>query len=416
MERFEPNLERITRDIMKLAEFTSPDEPGHTRTAFSDEDRRAREHLSQLMEREASLTVRVDAVGNLIGRREGKKQKPSILIGSHADTVRGGGRFDGVAGVIAGIEVIRRLEEKKKATIHPLEVVIFLAEEPTPLGISTVGSRGMVGKLPEDVLGSLRDHDGRALGMMIREMGGDPERIFEAKRSRDDVLAYLELHIEQGPHLFSRSIPIGVVTGIAGICRGQIEVRGRNDHAGTTPMEVRKDALAAASEVILAVEDICQGLDGVVGTVGKVEVFPNSLNVVPGAVRMGMEHRSLSVDRIDHATSLFRTAFDEIGEKRGLGIDFQPDIVSRPVFFDSKMVDRICRACQRLDIPYEEMPSGAGHDAQHMAEITSAGMIFIPSKDGRSHCPEEWSEFEDVCLGTEVLACTVAAIDEEERP
>jgi N-carbamoyl-L-amino-acid hydrolase len=365
------------------------------------------------MEREANLIVRIDAVGNLIGRRQGKKQKPAILIGSHIDTVREGGRFDGTSGVIAGIEIARRFEEEGVENIHPLEVVSFLAEEPSPFGISTVGSRGMVGELSEELLTSLKDDQGRTLGAAIEEMGGDPARIREAQRSSDDILAYLELHAEQGPQLFSKGIPIGVVTGIAGILRGDITVVGRNDHAGTMPMESRKDALVAASKVVLALEEVCKNLEGVVGTVGRIEAFPNALNVIPGRVTLGMEVRSLEEALLGEAASLLGKQLDLIGEERGVRIDSDMKISSRPVMFDTEMVQRIGEICERLGIPRLVMPSGAGHDAAHIAEIAPAGMIFFPSREGRSHCPEEWSEFNHIALGIEVLANTFTEMDKE---
>ena len=413
--KYQPNLERITRDIMRLAEFISPHEPGYTRISFSEEERRAREYIARLMEEEAKLAVSIDAAGNLIGRRGGERQRPSIVLGSHLDTVRGGGRFDGIAGVVAGLEVARIFEENNINSFHPLEVVAFLAEEPSPFGISTVGSRGMVGKLSGELLGNLKDSDGRTLGMAVEEMGGRPENIHEAKRSPDDILAYLELHIEQGPLLFSQGIPIGVVTGICGIYRGDIEVIGNSDHSGTTPMNIRKDALAAASEVILALEKICQQLDGVVGTIGKIEVFPNSTNVVPGSVTLVMDLRSLVDSWAAEAVSLFKKALEEIQEERGVILNFEEGIGSDPVIFNAEMVEGIGRVCQDYNILYQEMPSGAGHDAGHMAALAPTGMIFIPSKEGRSHCPEEWSEFEHVSLGAEVLAGTVALIDREEE-
>ena len=269
----QPNIERIKRDISNLSLMTSPLEPGYTRISFSEEDRKAREHVRRLMEQEAGLQVRVDELGNLIGRRKGKKEKPSILIGSHIDTVRGGGRFDGVSGVIGGLEVARLFRETGFNNYHPLEVVVFLAEEPSPFGLSTIGSRGMAGKLKEEQLISLEDGHCRNLGAAIREMGGNPEKLREAKRSSDDILAYLELHIEQGPHLFLNKIPLGIVKGIVGISRAKIEVTGMNDHAGTTPMSARKDALAAGSEVVLAVERICKEREGLVGTVGRIGSF-----------------------------------------------------------------------------------------------------------------------------------------------
>ena len=219
---FQPNIERIKRDISNLSLITSPLEPGYTRISFSEEDRKAREHVWSLMEQEAGLQVLVDELGNLIGRRKGKREKPSIHIGSHIDTVRGGGRFDGVSGVIGGLEVARLFRETAFNNDHPLEVVVFLAEEPSPFGLSTIGSRGMAGKLKEEQLVTLQDGDGRNLGSAIRDMGGNPQKLSEAKRCSDDILAYLELHIEQGPCLYSNKIPLGIVKGIVRISRARI--------------------------------------------------------------------------------------------------------------------------------------------------------------------------------------------------
>jgi N-carbamoyl-L-amino-acid hydrolase len=412
MKKITPDIERVRRDILRMSEFVSSEEPGYTRISFSKEDREARAYVADLM-KGANLSVRIDAAGNLIGSREGEGQKPVILVGSHIDTVRGGGRFDGVSGVIAAIEIARRFEEEKISMIHPLEVIVFLAEEPSPFGISTVGSRAMTGKLSEDLLNSLKDSQGRTLGGAIEGMGGNPSRIGEAKRSPAEVLAFLELHIEQGPILYSRGIPIGAVTGIVGILRGKIEVVGRMDHAGTIPMEARKDALVAGSEVILALEKACRELEGVVGTIGKVEVFPNSVNVIPGRVNLEMEARSFKEAFLHETESLFRKELDRIVQKRGVEIHFGSAISSKPVLFHPRLVERVARVCGSLGISYLEMPSGAGHDANHLAEVVPAAMIFVPSKDGRSHCPEEWTDFEQVCLGTEVLANMVTSLDKE---
>ena len=414
MERIVPNLERVRRDVTRLSEFVSSEEQGYTRISFSEEDRQAREYLSRLMRDEAELSVRIDAAGNLIGRREGTMQKPAIMVGSHIDTVRGGGRLDGVSGVIAGIEVVRRLKEEGIDAIRPFEVVIFLAEEPSPFGISTIGSRAMAGRLTPDLLSSLRDDQGRTLGSAIDEMGGNSAGINEARRSPEDTFVFLELHIEQGPLLFSQGIPVGVVTGIVGISRGKIEVIGRNDHAGTPPMRERKDALVAGSELVLAFEKVCASMDGVVGTIGRVEVSPNFPNVVPGKMTLGLEARSLSEDLLNEITFLFGKELDEIRERRGIRIHFEMGISSRPVIFRPDLTQRIKQVCERLGVACAELPSGAGHDASHLAEIVPTGMIFVPSKDGRSHCPEEWTEFKDICLGIEVLASTITSLDEEE--
>jgi N-carbamoyl-L-amino-acid hydrolase len=413
VRKFEPNLARIQRDIVQFSELTSPHEPGYTRISFSKEDKEAREYVTRLMTEEAGLEVRIDAAGNLIGRREGITDVPAILTGSHVDTVRGGGRFDGVSGVIAALESMRRLRELNIENVHPIEVVVFLAEEPSPFGLSTVGSRAVAGKLSEEQLSTLRDETGRSLGEAIAEMGGNPDHIGKARRSRYDTLAYLELHIEQGPHLHAQAVQIGTVTGIVGIWRANIEVVGRNDHAGTTPMGLRKDALAASSEVILALERLCAGSDGVVGTVGRVDVFPNALNVIPGRVTLGMEVRSLHDHAVERVGSLFETEIEDIMEKRGISITFELWKSSKPVLFPPTMVKRIGNICERLGFTYAEVPSQAGHDANHMAEIAPTGMVFVPSRDGRSHCPEEWTEFEDIVRGAEVLAQTIYSVDVE---
>ncbi len=338
MERFEPNIERIRRDILEFSEFVSPHEQGYTRISFSKEDEAARAYVTRLMADEAGLKVRIDTAGNIIGRKEGKKSGPAILTGSHVDTVRGGGRFDGISGVVAAVESMRRFGELNVENLHPIEVVVFLAEEPSPFGLSTIGSRAMAGKLSEEQLSTLRDDTERSLAEAIAQMGGSPDHVDRARRSRDDTLAYLELHIEQGPHLHTQAVQIGVVTGIVGIWRANIEVVGRNDHAGTTPMALRKDALAAAAEVVLALEKICAGADDVVGTIGRVEVFPNALNVIPGRVTLGMEVRSLHEYTIERVRSSFETELERIMQERGISITFELWKSSKPVLFPSAMV------------------------------------------------------------------------------
>jgi len=408
------DVNRIERDLVKLSKFIDPNEAGHTRISFSKQDVEARAYLSRIMQDEAGLDVRIDAAGNMIGRKPGKVKNPAVLVGSHIDTVRSGGRFDGMAGVIAGLEVARGLTEKGIQLFHPLEVVAFTAEEPSPFGISTIGSRAMSGNLSSDLLESLKDSDGQTLAEALERIGGDPSRIQEARRSTADVHSYFELHIEQGPLLFSTHTPIGVVTGISGIYRKAIELIGKNDHAGTAPMKTRKDALAAASEAVLALEKICRGLNGVVGTVGKMNIHPNAANVVPGTVTIDMEVRSIDGVEAQKAISLFEKTLQTIEERRGIHISIRAGLGLAPVVFHNEIVECIRRASESLAIRYLDMPSGAGHDASHMAALAPTGMIFIPSKDGRSHCPEEWSDFESVAMGTEVLAQTVLLMDKEE--
>ena len=371
--------------------------------------------MRKLMEKEAGLHVRVDAAANMIGYRAGQSDRPCIMIGSHLDTVPGGGRFDGIAGVVAGLEVARRFKEEKIELHHPLEVVVFLAEEPSLFGISTIGSRAMAGKLNNHDLLNTTDSDGRTLFDAIRDMGGDPEHIGKALRSSRDILMNLELHIEQGPLLYTKGIEIGIVTGIAGIHRGSLEVLGRMDHAGTTPMSVRKDALPAAAEIILALESICDQIEGMVGTIGTLEVYPGASNVIPSKVLLCMEIRCLKQDRLESAIAEFNSSVDRISLKRK--IDIKADVwpSSNPVHFDKKIIAKLAITCRESEMPYLELSSGAGHDAGHLAEIVPTGMLFIPCKEGRSHCPEEWSEFEHIGRGVEVLANTILRVDKDYR-
>lgn len=415
MKSFAPNVDRIARDINRLAEITLPDNEGQirfTRISFSEQDLQARNYIAELMDKEAGLQVRIDAVGNLIGHRAGTKLGPVITVGSHLDTVMGGGRFDGIAGVVAGLEVARRFHELDVKNTYPLEVVAFIAEEPSPFGLSCVGSRAMEGVLTNEHL-AIEDATGRSLAEAISFMGGEPEQLATAQRRSDELLANFELHTDQGPILEEQKIPVGVVTGIVGIYRGEILITGNADHSGTTPMEVRKDALAAASEVVLTLESICQLKEGLVGTIGKLDVFPNSLNVVPGSVSIGLEVRSLSDDDCQLALSTLGEALQTIGQKRSIQIDYQTKRSSSPLVFPSQLVDRMESVCQQLQVPHLKMSSGAGHDASHMGQITSSSMVFIPSQGGRSHCPEEWSEFEHLAKGTDVLAGMVFATDQE---
>jgi N-carbamoyl-L-amino-acid hydrolase len=408
----EPQEKRIERDIETLSRFVDPDEEGFTRISFSREYRQALDYLAGLMAEEADLEVSMDAVGNLTGRRPGGMMNaPAIVVGSHVDTVRGGGRFDGIVGVVGGLEVARFLKESGTSLLHPLEVVAFVAEEPSPFGISTIGSRAMAGKLTRNEVDTLRDAEGRTLAEAIRQLGGDPQSLETCRRDGKDISMYIELHIEQGPVLEEERCPLGIVSGIAGITRGTLELIGRNDHAGTSPMHVRRDALVAASEAILAVERVCRSTEGVVGTVGRIESFPNALNVVPGLVRLGLEVRSLDEDRITRVIDLLRADLSRIQAERGIHIRHRFITSSHVVKFQEETVALAARLCQALGMPHLVMPSGAGHDANHIAEIAPACMIFVPSRGGRSHCPEEFTEPEHITQGVRLLAALIGEVD-----
>ena len=398
-----PCVERIERDIMQLAEITDDNSSGYTRVSFSDEDLRARDYLRQLMERDADLKVCIDEAGNLIGKKEGTVDGASIMIGSHIDTVQGGGRFDGIAGVVAGLEILRRFKEENIVTTNPIELVVFLAEEASPFGISTIGSRGMTGKLTPDQLYSLTNNEGHTLASAITKMGGNPERISDAKRTSQSIKSYVELHIEQGLNLASQGIDIGIVTGLTGIYKGVADIVGRPDHAGTTPMNARKDALVAAADAVLIFESICKTKQEVVGTIGKMKVHPNAGNVIPGFVKLDYDLRSPNTSTMIKIVNEYKGKLDTISTDRDVNIKCDFYESSAPVFFNINLIEKLKVICSDIGMPYLEMFSMAGHDAEHLAEIVPSCMLFIPSKDGRSHCPEEWSDFKDIGYGARIM-------------
>ncbi len=412
--------DRIAADLAALAAITRRDQPGYTRLAFSEEDRRARAWLRDRMV-EAGLSVQVDAAANMIGRPQAEPGGPggpnggvdlgALAIGSHIDTVPQGGRFDGVAGVVAGLEVARVLKEGGRRTHHPLEVIAFTNEEPNAFGISTVGSRAMAGKLTADRARELREPGGRTLAEAIDFVGGDAARLEMARRPPRAIAHYLELHIEQGPVLDREKVPVGVVTGIAAPTRLRVRMGGRPDHAGTTPMGLRRDALAGAAEVVLALERIASHTPETVGTVGCLTTHPNHANVVPGQVEMLLEFRSILPERIAAVRKKFLESIQEVARRRGLDVSWEVMLEERPIPIPPETVALAATVCQELGIPYRRVPSGASHDANHIAEIAPVAMFFVPSVGGRSHCPEEFTETDHLVAGTRALLELLLRLD-----
>ncbi|MGO4889869.1 Zn-dependent hydrolase [Anaerobacillus sp. MEB173] len=409
--QLKPNTARIQNDIETLAKLVDLTKPGWTRRPFTRWYEESREWLKNEMTK-YGLEVSIDSASNLIGRIPGKEEGLApIMIGSHTDTVMGGGRFDGIIGVVAGLEIARRIKEENIQLRHPLEIVDFTAEEPSEFGISTIGSRGMVNNLTDDML-QRKDPSGLILKEGIRQMGGHPERIRQQARNEGDVALYLELHIEQGPVLEQNNKKLGVVTGIVGIQRYRVIVEGRPNHAGTTPMNMRLDALPGASELILALENICNETysEQVVGTVGKLNVEPNGSNVIPGRVVFDLEIRSLETELMEQIMNRLIERGQSIESLRGLSISFDCLSKSEPIRVNSRVIDTVKKGCEQTAETIT-LPSGAGHDANQLAKIAPIGMIFVPSKDGRSHCPEEWTSYEDVALGVEALARSLILFD-----
>ncbi|GGK28092.1 Zn-dependent hydrolase [Salinarimonas ramus] len=403
---------RIAADIDGLAALTEPDRPW-TRRAFTPMFLEGRSFLETRM-REAGLETRIDAAGNLVGRRAGARPGlGAIMVGSHSDTVPSGGRYDGIAGVAAGLEVARALDAAGVTLDHDLEVVDFLGEEVTIFGVSCVGSRGMAGLVPEAWL-ARRDAQGRDLPEGIAMVGGDAARLAGATRS--DVKAFLELHIEQGPVLEAERVDIGIVSAIAGITRLEIVVDGRADHAGTTPMGARADALVAASRIVGEIRALARGLaaspEHFAATVGEFTIEPGAANIVPSRARMLVDARAENRATMEIFCARVASIAAEVAAAEGVTIA-EPTRVSdaMPTPLDPLVVETLAAAADAVGATRRPMASGAGHDTGWMARIAKAGMIFVPCAGGRSHAPEESAEIADIALGAAVLTDAVVRLD-----
>ncbi len=408
---FRINIERLTGTLAALGRLGETRE-GMQRLAFTPADIEGREYVKGLM-RKAGLEVRVDAAGNIIGRREGTVAGlAAVGIGSHTDTVPNGGKYDGALGVMGAIECVQTLKDRSVATRHPIEVLDFTNEEGTRFRRWLYGSRAMAGVLEDDDLTAV-DNEGIDIGRRLKDVGGDVSRIMEAGRPRGDFSAYLELHIEQGPVLHQTRVPVGDVTAITGRIGMEVSIKGAANHAGTTPMSNRRDALLAASHLVQAVnsiatvEEICR-----VGTVGMVRVSPNAENVIPGQVDFSVEFRDEKLDRINDAGNRFTGMCKEMALHRDIDIEVSEIGLARPIPMSPKVREIIREVSAGLGLKTAPVPSGAGHDAQSMAEITQVGMIFVPSVDGISHSPREYTSPEACADGANVLLNTLLAIDE----
>ncbi|WP_224482987.1 M20 family metallo-hydrolase [Robertkochia aurantiaca] len=408
-EALRVDKERINENLTKLSTF-GRDSSGHSyRVAFSDEDVAARGFVLQLM-KDAGLETRIDYAGNIIGRRDGKdsKSKP-IIFGSHIDMVPDGGDYDGCVGVMGAIEVIKTLDERNVVTNHPLEVILFANEEG-----GVIGSSAIAGHLNTDLLGE-KNITGITMGEGIRKIGGNPDRIGEVAREKGSMLAFLELHIEQGAILENEQIDIGIVEGIVGIEWWDVTITGSANHAGTTPMNMRKDAMLAAAKFTIAVNEVINSVEGrQVGTVGRIKAEPGAPNVIPGKVVLSLEIRDLSKEKIRQLFEMIQERAEQIEAETGTEIAFEHlSTDSYPALTDKLIKSTIASVASDLGYSHKEMPSGAGHDAQEMAVIGPVGMIFIPSKGGISHSPEEYSSPEDIARGANVLLHTILELDQK---
>jgi beta-ureidopropionase / N-carbamoyl-L-amino-acid hydrolase len=393
-------------DLDKLNRFGSSDAPGISRVAFSPADMEGRAFLEGRL-RELGLTVERDPAGNTVARLAGGEDLPPLALGSHTDTVPQGGRFDGALGVVAAIACARALASTEAALRHPLEVINFVAEEATMAG-GTLGSRAMSGLLePASIDGPA--WDGRPVREHLVAAGIDPDRLASAAREPGSLAAYLELHIEQGGILDDEELSLGVVEGIVGIRRYEAVFEGVANHAGTTPMAARRDALVMAAPFVGGVREVALA-HRIVGTVGTLQVHPGAPNVIPGRVEVGCEIRSLEDAALDRAEEELQDLAAACGGR------LRPISTKAPVRCSPEVLDVFVRSCQALGARWRTMPSGAGHDAMCMAAIARQGMLFVPSRGGVSHSPDEVTSPAHCLLGAQALLAALLELDRRLDP
>jgi len=400
------NSDRLNQTLEDLAKIGKQPDNTIKRLAFSPEDLKARSQITEWM-KSAGMSVRIDSGGNIIGLYPGyESEVPALATGSHIDTVFSGGRFDGALGVIAGLEVVRVLQENDLKLHHPLEVIAFADEER-----SMVGAKAMAGVAPEDptVYDTVNDEP---IGSCLARAGGDWDNLSSARRSNKDIACFVELHVEQGGVLEAIERDIGVVEGIVGQQRHRITIEGRTNHAGTTPMNMRRDALTTASHLILAVEDIAKHFPGdPVATVGTLKVWPNSINTVPGSVELSLDIRDLSSDVIAHMIEQLRRKIETIAVASRTRIRIRPELQVEPTPASATIQELIVESCKEMGFSYTHLPSRASHDAQEIGRFTNMGMIFVPSKEGISHSGDEYTSPAQCAQGANILLKTLLKLD-----
>jgi N-carbamoyl-L-amino-acid hydrolase len=396
---------RLEQSIEELGRIGQTPRGGLTRLALSDEDKRGRDWMVSRM-REAGLAVTVDQMGNIFGQRAGDSALPPVMMGSHVDSVPTGGRYDGQLGVLCGLEVIRSLDDAKIRTRHPVTLAIFTNEEGARFQPAMIASGVMAGKIALEDAYNARDKDGIRLVDELERIGYLGAEPCVARPFR----AYLELHIEQGPFLEEEGLSVGVVEGIVAIAWSRLTIHGVQDHAGPTPMRIRHDALVAAAEVIGGVRRIAREMGGdLVTTVGSMVVTPNIVNAIPGRVTLSIDMRDPQDATLERARAKLDAIVRETCKREGVRYELEHYWRVPYTPFDRDVVDTVERAARAAGARYRRIRSGAGHDAQYMAAIGPAGMVFVPSRDGRSHCEEEFTAIDDIEHGATTLL--LAALD-----
>jgi N-carbamoyl-L-amino-acid hydrolase len=408
-------LDRLRRDLEQVSRFGATGEPGGvSRTSFSAADRRVRAWLAQ-QAGDYGLAMRTDGIGNVFLRLPDGGDGPAVWAGSHLDSVPEGGAFDGALGSLAALEVARRLVEERVPLHRPVEVVIFADEEGNYRHL--FGSTGLVRDYRPEELAGKRGRDGDRLADALAGMGWDPLAAVRTAIRPGAVHAYLELHIEQGPVLEAGGAQIGVVTGIVGLGGGELVFTGRQDHAGTTPMPLRRDPLRGAAELLIRLPELAAAVsEAAVATCGIVTVEPGATNVVPRVCRLWLDFRDPDGDRLLALEEAIVAAAGQVAQRHGLEVTYHRESVVDPVRLDERMQQLVESAAAGLGLRTLRMPSGAGHDAQNLATLAPTGMIFVPSVAGRSHSPAELTRWQDVEHGANVLLAAVYALAGERSP
>ncbi len=399
------NLERIRNDIQYISKFNTTSGDGTTRFSYTEEDKKVREYLIKEMEK-IGLNITVDPIGNIRGKMEGKDSSlPSVMAGSHIDTVEHGGNFDGVAGVISALEALRVMKENNYKPEHSLEIIIFVEEEGPNFNFPLGGSRIITGAYSVDDLKKQINANGVSMYEAAEKFGLNPEKMNDFLIDKGDIKAMIELHIEQSVVLDELNIPVGVVQAAAGRKWIEIEILGDSNHAGATPMKFRRDAMVGASKIISKVDEITteKAFESTVATVGKINCYPNVPNVIPEKVVFVLEIRDTDKNGIEIVKNQVEKNIEVICDKLNLKYKIKELSKTEPIIFSDKVLNILKESAEEQNIKYKRMNSGALHDACLMANVTDVGMIFVPSIKGRSHCPEEFTNYEDIKIGADVL-------------
>lgn len=403
------NQDRLMESIADLASIGALPNGGVQRIAFSPEDMLARDLLKRWMH-ELGMQVRIDPAGNIIGRYPGRfDHVPALTTGSHIDTVPNAGHYDGTYGVLAGLEVVRTLRDRRHVLDHPLNLIIFADEERT-----MVGCKALSGNLGDDA-GPYRSADGESIESCLTRVGGDWSQRAAARLTPAEVAAFVELHVEQGPVLEAAQKEIGIVTGIVGQQRYIFTVEGQGSHAGTTPMQMRQDALVAAARLVLAVHALGNQPGDQVATVGQLDVSPNVANTIADRVELSLDIRDLDEAHLDRLMAQLQGEMERIAAETDTRIGLSRLLRNQPAPANSRIQNAIAQVCEDLSLSHMHLPSRASHDAQEMAQITDMGMIFVPSEAGVSHAETEYTSPEHCAQGANVLLHTLIRLDQHYR-